>query len=463
MTHSLSKPTGEHLQARQLYEQKRYGEAMDCLLNLLDDNPDDPAALFLMGGIFIAQQKRGMAYNIMARCVKNAPDRAEVWVNYGRCQPDDEEGWKKTEWCMHKALELQPDLKVAYSNLGALELQRGNPQKGVEWCNKALAVDPNYQVAISTLGFANLMLGNWKDGWAQYHTMVGHRSRPDVQYEDLPVWDGTPGQTVIVNGEQGIGDELLYCEPLHDMAKDCKVIYDGMPRLQGLMQRSLPKSVHVSASRWENELLVPKGWTPTARITQAGVCMHYRNSDESFPGTPYLKADMDMRNAMRALLDSTGNGFKVGIAWSGGTKNSRLLYRRRELETLTSILRIQGVQFISLEYNDPAKDIEQYRKKRGIKIHHFPWVTEVKDYDLTAALVAELDLVVSVPTSVVQLAGGLGTEAIVMVPKVTGWLYNLNQYRWANSVHPMRDTGQKLFIKEVANEVQTRLGREVAA
>lgn len=451
--------SGRHLLARELYESKNYGQAMEVLLDLLDDNPDDPAALFLLGGIFISQNKKGLAYNIMARCVKNAPERAEAWVNYGRCQADDPSGWANTEWCMRKALELHPDLKVALSNLGALELQRGQPEKAFPWLERALAVDPHYQVAQSTLGFAHLMVGNWEEGWKNYHTMVGHRSRPDVQYEDLPVWDGTKGQTVIVNGEQGIGDELLYCEPLRDMAKDCTVIYDGMPRLANLMKRSLP-NVHVTAARWDDEIVIPKGVKPDARITQAGVCMYYRNKDEDFPGTPYLKADDTMRLSMRAMLDSLGNGAKVGIAWRGGTKNSRLLYRRRTLEELTPILRLPGIEWVSLHYEDCQDELDEFQKARGIKIHRCPWVTEIKDYDLTAAMVAELDLVISVPTSVVQLAGGLGVPTIVMVPPVTGWLYNLNKYVWANSVTPIRDNGKPGFFKKVAREVESRLNRK---
>lgn len=451
--------TEEHLLARNLYEAKRYPEAMETLLNLLDDNPDDPAALFLIGGIFIAQNKKGLAKNIMARCVKFAPDRAEAWVNYGRCQEDGPDGWAMTEWCMRKALEIHPDLKVALSNLGALELQRGNPDAAMPWLERALAIDPGYQVAQSTKGFAHLMRGEWREGWKLYHTMVGHRSRPDIQYGDLPVWDGTPGKTVIVNGEQGIGDELLYCEPLRDMAKDCTIIYDGMPRLKGLMTRSLPNNVYVAGGRWDDELVLPANLKPDARITQAGVCMYYRNTDDDFPGTPYLKADEGQRISMRAMLDSLGPGPKIGIAWTGGTKQSRLLYRRRTLEELTPILRIPGVQWVSLQYKDPHDEITEYHKRRGVTIHHMPWVTETKDYDLTAALVAELDLVVAVPTSVVQLAGGLGTQTVVMVPPVTGWLYNLNQYAWASSVAVQRDDGKPGFFKRVAREVERKIGR----
>ena len=83
--------------------------------------------------------------------------------------------------------------------------------------------------------------------------------------------------------------------------------------------------------------------------------MWYRKRDEDFPGTPYLRADADMRVGMRAMLDSFGPEPKIGIAWTGGTDRSRKHFRQRTLEDLTPLLRTPGVQWVSLQYN-PALD-----------------------------------------------------------------------------------------------------------
>lgn len=433
-----------HLQAKEAYERGEYERALNIVNDLLDENPNDAPALFLFGGIMIQTAKKGLAYNAFARCAKLTPDRPEVWVNFARCQTDDEEGWKATRWCLEKALELHPNSLAAMANMASLELQMCNPEAGLEWVNKALEIDPDYVVGQSTKGFACLMLQDWEEGWKNYHSMVGHASRPDIQYGDLPMWDGTPGMTVIVNGEQGIGDELIYSSIFEDMAKNCKyVIYDGMPRLKGLMERSLPDNVIVAGSRWQAELALPAHIEPEAYITQAGALQYYRKKNEDFPGTPYLKADEDMRKAVRGLLDSMGSNLKVGIAWTGGTKQSRKQFRQKTLESMTTLLRTDGVDWISLQYNDPSEEIAEFEQSRGIKVHHFPWITEIKDYDLTAALVSELDLVIAVPTSVTQLAGALGKDAWVMVPKITGWLFHPKNYVWANSVKLYRDIGIK--------------------
>jgi len=448
--------TDAHLEAKHLILDEKYPHALEILMDLLDENPNDETALFLFGSVAIHQDKKGLAYNIYARCAKLAPDRSEVWINYGRCQADSEEGWKASEWCFKKALEIHPESTAALGNLAALEIQRCRPEISLKYVEQCLAINPEYQVALSSKGFAYLMMGKWDEGWKYYATMLGTKARPDVRYEDLPMWDGTKGQTVIVYGEQGIGDELIYAEPIRDMAKDCTVILDCMPRLENLFKRSLPENVIVCGGRWSDELSLPAGVTPEASIPMAGVPIYYRKSRDAFPGTPYLKADDEMRVGMRALLDSLGDKPKIGIAWTGGTKRSRCQFRQSSLEDMTPIIRTDKATFISLQYNDPSEEMAEFEKKRGIKVHHFPWITEVKEYDLTAALVAELDLVISVPTSVTQLAGAMGVECWTRVPSVTGWLFTPKDYAWADAIKLYHNEKPKVIARDLKEWINAK-------
>lgn len=443
--------TDNHLIARDAYAAGDYETSIKAVNEILDDNPNDASALFILGGIFIQTNKKGLAYNIYARCAKHAPDRSEVWSNFGRCQPDNPEGWERSMECFNKALELNPDSIATMANISSLYLQQCKPKEGLVWALKALSINPDYNVAQSCLGFCYLFLGEWEKGFEFYHAMVGHASRPHIQYNDLPEWDGTPGQTIIVNGEQGIGDELIYSSFIPDIAKNNKVVYDCMPRLEALMKRSMPENVHVVGGRWKDEISLPEEFKPTARITQAGLGKYCRKTDADFSGEPYLKADPDMRKAVRGLLGSLGPKPKVGIAWTGGTKQSRMQFRQRTLEALTPLLRNEAVDWISLEYKDRSQEIDAYYQARKIKVHHYPFITEVKEYDMTAALVSELDLVIAVPTSATQLAGALGTPAWVMVPEITGWLFNRDKYVWANSVKLYRAPDMKTMERELYN------------
>ena len=423
---------------KRLIAQKNYHDALTLLNDELDANPEDPRALFFIGNIMVQQDRRGLAYNLYARCLKSMDNSAEVWTQFGRCQDDTPEGWDKSEWCFMKAIDINPDCIYPYAQMAYLEAQRCRPEKAIEWAEKCFRLDPDYAVAKSAIGFASLMLGKWEEGWKNYDLKLGDASRPNMAYGDLPIWDGTKGKTVLVYGEQGIGDEILFASVFPDMLKDCRVIYDTMPRLQPLMQRSFP-DMDVIGGRWETSVALKEGWEPDARISQASVLQYYRRQDSDFPRKPYLKAHEGMRVQMRALLDSLGDKPKIGITWTGGTKRSRGHFRQQQLADLAPLLS-DDATWISLQYRDPSEEIAALKDSHDITVHHFDWITEIKEYDPTAALVKELDLVITVPTSVSQLSGALGVPCWVRVPEITGWLFSHEPYVWADSVELFRNT-----------------------
>jgi len=437
------------IEARDLHNAGEFVPALEIVNDLLDEDPEDPAALFLLAVILISTNKKGLAYHITARVLGKVPERPEAWVNYGKCQTDSPDGWEVSEQCFTKALELNPQYAMAMTNMSSLMLQQCKPEQGLEWAKKALDLNPDNDVAISCLAFCHLFMGNWKEGFKCYDSILGKPSRPVIHYNDVPYWDGSPNQVIMVNGEQGIGDELIYSSFLRDVAKNNKVVYDCMPRLKGLMERSFKDepNIYVSGQRWSEEQVLPDEFMPTAHASIASLGQYVRETDDDFTGEPYLKADPDMRKSIRGLLDGISSKPKVGIAWTGGTNQSRSQFRQLDLERLTSVLRNQDVDFISLQYKNPSKEINEFKKARGIDIHHFPWITEIKDYDLTAALVSELDLIIAVPTSATQLAGALGTEAWVLVPEITGWLFYRKNYVWANSVKLFHDWTPKTVEK----------------
>lgn len=443
------------LAAKNLMDQGDMAGAMVILMKQLDNNPDDVDVLFMLGSILIKQDKRGLAFNIYRRAAALAPDKKEVWVNFGRCQDDTPEGWEKALECFNRALQIDPKYAIAMSNIATIHIQKCEPKEARVWAKRCLKADPTVLAGQRALAFAYLMEGKWEKGWKAYESMMGTEHRQDVHYDNLPLWDGSPGETVVVYGEQGVGDELLYSSVLEDMSKDCTVVYDTLPRLERLLKRSLP-DVHVVGSRYQKQLHLPEGVTPTARIPVAGVPVYYRKKDSDYTGKPYLKTDEQIRSAMRGLLDSLGNKPKIGIAWKGGSDKTRGHFRDYGLEEFLPIIRNINADFISLRYKDPSEEIENLKENHNVTVHHFPWVTEGQDHDVVAGLVAELDLVISVPTSVTQLAGGMGVETWVLVPPITGWLFFNERYPWANSVKTFHDWTFKDIEKAMIQWLQKR-------
>jgi hypothetical protein len=140
----------------------------------------------------------------------------------------------------------------------------------------------------------------------------------------------------------------------------------------------------------------------------------FRREESAYPGRPYLVACPERRRGYRAMLDALGPGLKVGLAWSGGVSATQKLTRRAALDSWLPILK-QPCQWVDLEYRDRSAELAALERKRKIKIHSWPWATRSADLDDVAALVAELDLIICVPTTVVHLGGALGTPVFCMV------------------------------------------------
>jgi len=112
--------------------------------------------------------------------------------------------------------------------------------------------------------------------------------------------------------------------------------------------------------------------------------------------------------------------------------------------------------FISLEYKDRSDEIRQFTDKTGIVIHDYPWATQTKDYDDTAALVAELDLIVSVPTSVVHLAGALNRPCLCLVHDRPHFMFGLrgNKMPYYDSIELFRRNGD---LEKPINQIKERI------
>lgn len=438
----------------------RYDEAIRLACEVLNEKKEDPHALYIAAVCLVQTGKHGIAYSIIQRFLTKEPNVPHGWNNLGKCAHDVGDV-EEAERCFRKALKIQPDDYMALYNLGLIALNRAEPERGIQYCERALQISPDFDQARFSLGMAQLMLRQWSPGWDNYEASAGtHADRAERVYREEGRWDGTKGQTVVVFGEQGIGDEINFASVIPDFAKDCKkVIYECDARLEGLFRRSFP-TVEVHGTRYKPEIdWADKLHEVDARIPLASLTRFYRTNTESFPGTPFLVADPERRIQWRALLDSISSKLKVGIAWKGGLNSTGKKYRSITLDALEPVLR-QDATFVSLQYHDPTEEIAAFRERTGIQIHHWARGSEAKDYDETAALVAELDCVISVTTAVIHLSGGLGKECLVLTPSLPTWRYGLDgNLPWYNSVELIRQKGKDWLdtIHEAAYRLRNRV------
>lgn len=402
-------------QAKALFEAEEYDECLRLCNSILYDEPENPQVLFLVGHIMIKAERWGLAYNLYKRVTELAPHVMEGWNNLAHCAQEMgrfDEAQRILEIC----LRMRPNDFAPLNNLLLQEANQCRPWKALYWAKKAARVAKTEQEIRdlkTNSALAYLALGKWKEGWECYEYNLPGKFRRERQYASEGRWDGTPGQTVVIYGEQGIGDEVMFASMIPDAMRDANVIIECDHRLEGLFRRSFPVPVYGTRYGepwwiWDHRI--------DARCAMGSLGRFYRSNGE-FPRTPYLIADPERRLQWRALLD-TLPGKKIGLAWTGGRQNTRAKERSVSLEQLRPLLET-GHTFVSLQYRD-APEAADYG------VHHWKRATQTDDYDDTAALVAELDAIVSVTTAVALLAGALGKECHVLIPEQPTWHWGID-------------------------------------
>lgn len=388
-------------------------------------------ALFMTGYIMLEAERYGLAYHIYERCAQLDPGISEIYSNMGMCL--EEYDAERAIQMFQQAYHVDPANARAYANEGLMRLLIGEPERCVELSDYALTLDKDLVAAKHNRGLARLMMRQWTGGWDDFFHTVGvkHRERRDY---GLPEWSGEPG-TVVVYGEQGVGDEIMYASCLPDIMATNDIVLDCDSRLRGLFSRSFDCPAYGTRFKTETELM--DDHKPDYQCAIGQLPYFYRKTDESFPGRAYLKPDPERCIQWRALFD-TFKGKKVGLAWRGGLPNTGMSRRSMELSDLEPILNNHDT-FISLEY----KDVDQSElDKYGVK--NYPRATaKGGDIDDLAALVSQLDYVVTACTTVVYVAGALGIPCYVLVPERPGYRYHAegDTFPWYSSVSLVRQSG----------------------
>jgi len=403
-------------------------EALGALEPYMEAHPLDPMGLFLLGQIMLETEKQSIAYPIYKLCSQLEPKRPEVWINMGKAA-GELDLFEEEKICFEKALKFSkaqnntPSEAVATQNLATNGVHMGNPDRALYWGKKALELN-DLPAIHQDMGFAHLAKFNFKEGWEEYDYGLGLLDSREIRnYQGEPKWDGSRDKRLVIYGEQGLGDQIAFASAIKDARRVSKsVILETHRKLETLFSRSFVLEAH-GTYREDNP-----GWARGRKIdascSMATIQKYFRTEPHKFPGTRFLVPDPVRKMQWKAVMDSLGEKPKVGIAWTGGVKGTGKSLRSTTLEHLLPLLK-HDVEWISLEYKDRSDEIRAFKEKHGIQIHDYPWATQTDDYDDTAALVDELDLVIAVPTSVVHLAGGLAKPCYCIVPEKPNFMFGV--------------------------------------
>jgi tetratricopeptide (TPR) repeat protein len=431
------------------------------LLDQLTADPLDPNKVLAVATYFGAVNEWGVAYHLLERAsqIAHHPEilrQLGISLIYLTAYAGDEKFLAASESVLLRGLELDPRNPGLQHALAVAAVNQGRYAEAENLARMSLAA--GHLEAEATLGLACLYLGRWGEGFDLYEKNIDKPPFTRVLPKNVvaPYWDGKRGTKLLVVGEQGIGDEISFASMVEDASRDNEVTLWCDVRLQGLFKRSMPYCT-VDAARVQPasgpQIFTVGSETNAmgfeARCLSASLGRHYRRAASNFPRKGFLTASEILRAQARAMLDRLP-GRKIGIAWTGGKAPSFWHRRRLPMEDLRALTATKDITWISLQYDQP--DIGALQ---SCGIHHFPEWTQQHDYDYTAALVMELDAVVTVPTAVAHLCGALGRPAHVLVNEKPRWFYGVegHDHPWYEALKLHRQVGGRWPIAELKAEL----------
>ena len=383
------------------------------------------------------------------------PAIAQTHINFGVLLAGQKR-FDEAEAAYRAAVDLQYDSAPAWSNLGALQAARRQDDAAEASFRLAMLLDPDYALARFNFSYLLLRQGRLAEGWQCLEARDWYARLQTLL--DCPRWQGgsLAGRSILIGIEAGQGDMVQFCRYAR-LLKEQGAARIGLlchPGLKTLLATLADVDVVIAA---DGE--IPRTgwdcWTPLLSLP-----FHCQTRIDTIPATlPYLSADPAKADAWAAKLrDPDGqNTLKVGLVWKGNPRFENDLDRSLpDLSVLAPLGDVAGVRFFSLQKG--RGEDEAAKPPAGLAPTNLaPYITDFSD---TAAIVANLDLVISVDTAVAHLAGALGKPCWILLPDYkTDW-------RWldARSDSPWYPGAVRLFRQRIMGdwtEVVAEVGAEL--
>jgi Tfp pilus assembly protein PilF len=431
----------------------RLDEAEGTYKNILSQVPNYPDALHLLGVIASQRGRHDIAINMIQRAITLKPQTAEFHFNLGgiyRSAGNLNESIAQ----VRRALEINPDMPGAYAILGLTLSEVGQLDEAKEMLSRALERDPNHAGIHLDLGNVHWKMGNHEQALASFSRAIEcapndpalHWSRARVllqlgrlsegweEFEwrmqfaamrldrgfSQPQWDGTSaaGKTVLLHTEGGLGDAVNFIRLVPPATRrGGRFVLECQPALMSLFQgiEGVDQLVARGQTLPQFDFHLPLQGLP--RIL--GITL------DNIPNkVPYLQAPKDRVANFAARMPNDGKP-RVGLVWCGVMYNE-VDFRTRTLDVFNPLMKLPGIRFYSLQKGEAAA------QKPPPGVDWVDFSQELKEFADTAALVTNLDLVISVDTSTAHLAGALAKPVWVLIPTQSDfrWLLDRTDSPW---------------------------------
>lgn len=447
-----------------------YDKTIECYTKLTELEPDNADAYYNLANAYTnkttqlpANESQVYADNAIKyyeKLIQLNPNLADAWnnlakfyVNRGRTE--------ESQACFKKAIELKPDLYEAYIALGNINYNTGEYNAAKENYNKALELKPDSTDAKCALSLIYLRNKDFEQGWAnfEYRFYLNNLTRAKLPDIPQPRWKGESidGKTLLVCHEQGLGDTIQFFRYVYELKKqtDIKIMFKHHSNNLVKLLRQSNSEIEIIEPSTPEESIKFDYFVPIMSLP------HILGAKfETIPHTGrYLNADpYDIQTYKENYFNN--DKFKVGIAWSCQNKDGSRSFQN--LEPFYDIAKLDGVQLYSLQKG--SAELQLNELPQDIKI-----INLGKTFNTmadTAAAIENMDIVLSVDTSIIHLAGALGKQSWVLLncPCCWRWFEDIDYSPWYGSVRlfkceKMNDYGG--LMKIVTEELKKLVGDKV--
>lgn len=424
-------------------------KAIKLLESALQIKPDDAATLNNYGVILTEVNRTNDSYKALDKATIIKPDYAEAFSNKGNTlkllgRYDD------AVKAYSKAIQLKPNYAEAYNNRGVIYKELNKMDLALKDLKKAINLKPDYPEANSTLGVTLLLTGNFSKGWEQYEWRWKDLSDPSViRSFKQPLWDGKKslrGKSILLYSEQGLGDTIQFSRYiLLVKALGAKVILETHKEL-----------VNIVSSIDSDITIILMGQTLPNFDFQCPLLslpLKFGTSLKNIPSpTRYAWADTNLTSKWKKKMDLQQKPL-IGLVWEGNPLHKNDHNRSISLAELIPHLPKQ-YRYIGLQKDIRKTNLDTLKKNTLIK----NLVDNNASMDDTAAIIENLDIVISVDTSIAHLSAAMGKPTWVLLPLVPDWRWLLNRSSspWYKSIKLFRQKKRGNW-KEVFEELNKKL------
>jgi Flp pilus assembly protein TadD len=331
---------------------------------------------------------------------------------------------------------------------------------------RALAIHPDLPAARYSHGTYQLLRGQLEPGWANYAWRIADATITVRRPFDLPFWDGKPlDGRLLVWGEQGFGDEVIFGSMLPDLARSgIPAIVECDPRLVSIWSRSFPGLDFAARATPPDPRL--SAADVVAQVPLGDLARSFRTRIGDFPTAGgCLIPRQDLLEHWRRRLEALGPGPKIGFAWRSRTVNAVSRRFHPPLEQWRPMLGVASATFVCLQYGDVAAELAHMREATGATVHSFAELDLFNDIEGALALSAALDLAISTGTTAFTLPAAAGVPVWIATPASDWFRFGTDRYPWFPSVtlyaHPYR-APWSATISRIADDLTARLAAAAA-